>query len=300
MNDNTRLRTEVVVVTPEKANEWLTLCRFNGQRPPRPKIVTFYSEEMKRGDFHFGTTVEFGTVNGSDFLLDGQHRLSAVVESGVAQTFLVKRMQYHSDNELADAYSRIDQGLRRTTSDQFRAWQLADLYGLTPTWLNKFSAGVKVINSKFDSGGVRERMHPSDLVSLMDDYADAMVHYYQLQGGGTKVIEKPMQRSSTVAVALVTLRYSLKSYGESKVDDFWFGVIQDDGLKWRDPRKVAREHLLTTKSTGGSFGAQATSAYTSRYLARCFNAHVNGQEIDFARPNISQPVVILGSPFNGK
>lgn len=308
MNDTNQVAVDVMTVTPEIALGWLASNKYiiddvAVQRPARPALVRFYADEMRKGEFHSGTLIEFGAVKDKKYLIDGQHRLLAVVESGASQVFLVKSVRYRNENELADAYARIDQGLKRTPADQFRAWQLASLYQITPTWLNKFSAAVKLINGKF-SQSMYGKIHPSELVSLMDDYASAMLHYTELYSG-PDVMEKPMQRSPVVAVALVTLKYSVKQHGSDKVDDFWFGVMRDDGLRSHDARKKAREFLLTFRMRGGTSKSYTTAAYASRMLAYMFNAFVKGDDVKYMpykyiNDNVSKPINISGYPLSGK
>lgn len=68
-----------VFVTPELARKWLSVNGLN--RPLSKKLVDLYASVMKRGAWKFtGETIVFGD---DGRLLDGQHRLSAIVESGV-------------------------------------------------------------------------------------------------------------------------------------------------------------------------------------------------------------------------
>jgi len=97
------------VITPLYAQEILDTCGGN-QRHVRPsgvkKIVAF--QEMDRWNPFNGDSIKF---NVGLKLVDGQHRLQAVIETGVPMVFLVIRGL--PDN----AEMTIDQGIRRSPGD---------------------------------------------------------------------------------------------------------------------------------------------------------------------------------------
>ena len=97
----------VVQVTPAIAADWLELNTCN--RTLRPKYVSVLARQMAAGNWQFnGGTISFSREG---LLLDGQHRLSAVVESGVTIVVLVV-------TELnAESQDTMDSGAKRTASD---------------------------------------------------------------------------------------------------------------------------------------------------------------------------------------
>jgi hypothetical protein len=96
-----------VLVTPALAKEWLNRNTHN--RKVRARAVFDYARDMAAGNWkHNGEAIKFSR---SGALLDGQHRLLAIVESGVAVELLVV-------NDLDDdAQETMDSGRRRTTGD---------------------------------------------------------------------------------------------------------------------------------------------------------------------------------------
>lgn len=295
------VKLDVQVVTPLQANEWLSTCQYKFQRTLKMSAVEYYAQEMAIGDWDATTVLAFGRVSEGEWhLIDGQHRLAAVVKSNTHQPFVIKRVTYNNDNDLADAYARMDQGVKRTPGDQARAWQLADHYGLPPSWLGVFQTGLKFLEGNF--GWRRSvKSHPKDLRRLMDDYQDAMQDYYGSCVNAEQSARKPLLRSATVSVGLVTFRFSARVYGEDKVSEFWQGVALDDGLRRGDPRKTAHDHLLATSMAYGTGrGKTVTAPYSARWLASCFNAWAEGRNLQDAKPDVSRPINILGSPFNGK
>lgn len=100
---------EQKLITPEIAADMLT--RNDGNRPLRPRTWQGYAKDMLAGKWR--QTHEAIAVAADGRLINGQHRLMAVVHSGIAQVFCVA---VYSGNETAMDLP-IDFGARRTISD---------------------------------------------------------------------------------------------------------------------------------------------------------------------------------------
>ena len=107
------MKPKVIHVTPEIATEWLG-HNYEKNRHIRVSYVNQLTEVMRSGRFvaDNGQTIVFGE-NGT--LYDGQHRLSAIIESGCAQDLLVVWVK---DGE--KAYLTIDNGTKRQAGDFLR------------------------------------------------------------------------------------------------------------------------------------------------------------------------------------
>lgn len=74
------MKSETMTITPEQAKQWISNQGYN--RKLSPKHVKYLADEIKQGRWrvtHQG--IAFGD-NGK--LIDGQHRLQAIIESGIA------------------------------------------------------------------------------------------------------------------------------------------------------------------------------------------------------------------------
>lgn len=101
-------RAEIVEITPEVAEEWLLGNTIN--RHIRVNVVQAYARDMKNGCWDFnGESIKF-SPNGQ--LIDGQHRLQAVIVSGVTIKSLVVFGLPGS------AQKTVDVGVKRLYSDQ--------------------------------------------------------------------------------------------------------------------------------------------------------------------------------------
>ena len=107
---NTELKNDVVSVTPATAREWLKL-NMDNNRHLRPAVVRRYATDMRNGNWELtGVPIVF---NKSGKLVDGQHRLNAVIRADVAVDMAVVR-------NVADSVKIYDRGIGRTTQDIFR------------------------------------------------------------------------------------------------------------------------------------------------------------------------------------
>ena len=103
------MKTEVRLITPELAAEWLERNKVN--REWRPHRTAEYARIMQAGAWiltHQGILLD---VDGN--LVDGQHRLTAIVDTGIT----VKMMVSHLDVSITAMAIPVDNGLTRTYSD---------------------------------------------------------------------------------------------------------------------------------------------------------------------------------------
>jgi hypothetical protein len=101
------MKISVMEITPDLAAEFLK--RNTGNRAIRKRAVDQYADDLRRGNWkltHQGVAV---SLDGR--LLDGQHRLSAIVQSGVAAQMVVAL------DVPENAYLVIDRGKPRLLAD---------------------------------------------------------------------------------------------------------------------------------------------------------------------------------------
>lgn len=101
------MKTEIQTVTPQKAQEWLCKNHFN--RPIRKANVITFADQMKSGRWllsHQG--IAFDT---SGRLIDGQHRLNAVILANTPVAMMV------TTGASIDLFKVTDGGAKRNLSD---------------------------------------------------------------------------------------------------------------------------------------------------------------------------------------
>lgn len=126
------MKIETVRVTPEKAKKWLAR-NHPKNRPVSWHNVQAFVNDMASGNWKL--THQAIAFDGEGFLIDGQHRLHAVINSNATVTMLV------AVNEDASFHDPIDRGRPRS---------VAMLSGIS----NSLSAACKIL-AAFESGSVQ-------------------------------------------------------------------------------------------------------------------------------------------------
>lgn len=103
-------KVEVVEITPAMAAEMLAMNTNN--RKMKPAVVEKYKKDLLNDKWVFGTCQICFAEDGT--LLDGQHRLKAIIEANKAVPMIVIR------NMCRDAIRVIDSGNPRNVGDMFR------------------------------------------------------------------------------------------------------------------------------------------------------------------------------------
>lgn len=110
MNENNNLGLCTIVhVTPDIAKEYLR--RNVGNRPLNERFVDYYAEQMKKGLWEL--TNDAITFDSDGALINGQHRLSAIVKSGIPCDFIILK------GASQDAFAKMDCGKTRKGLDVF-------------------------------------------------------------------------------------------------------------------------------------------------------------------------------------
>lgn len=102
---------EVVKVTPELARRLIEKSNY-GNRKVRTGVVKKYAKIMKNGDWRFSP--ETISISKSGRLLNGQHRMLAVIESGITCRFLF------ATGFEDEVFSVLDRGAVRSRADALK------------------------------------------------------------------------------------------------------------------------------------------------------------------------------------
>lgn len=102
---------EIELITPETAERYLALNTSN--RPVRKSHLARLKADALGGQWKFtGDPIQFATAEGAEVLINGQHRLMMVAETGIPQKFAVVR------GLPIEAQKVMDQGAVRSLREQ--------------------------------------------------------------------------------------------------------------------------------------------------------------------------------------
>lgn len=145
--------TEIVTITPSLAESWLQTNTAN--RNASRSLINRYARDMAEGRWRFtGDPIRFDV---NKVLIDGQHRLLAIVKSG---TSLTSPVIYGLPAEARDV---IDTGKSRTNSD------VLALHGLTNP--NRCAAVARLmLVYKQEAWTAANRYSPTEYLAVLDKH----------------------------------------------------------------------------------------------------------------------------------
>jgi len=217
-----QLKAQVISVTPELATEWL--ARGGVNRRVSQKHVMRLAQQMKDGQWLLnGEAIKFN-INGE--LLDGQHRLAAILRHGKPVEMMV------ICGMPTETFSTLDTGKRRNLADALSIVGEKNVFELAAslTLLWRFQHGVLT--------GIARDNYPShaDCLRLLAS-TDGLRPALTVAQGVRKHIRI---RSSVVAVAYF-LTHAADPEG---ADKFFKHLKEGTGLSMYDPIFRLRERML--------------------------------------------------------
>lgn len=232
----------IETVTPETAEAWLGKNMVNN-RKLRSAAVAKYSRDMKAGTWQLnGESIKFDR-NGE--LLDGQHRLHAIVHAGVSIDLLVVR------NLDPNHYQSVDTGLRRGYRDvlKLRGETNTAILAATLARITNWNAGERA----FSGRNVQELTFAD-----MDRTLEENPHIRDL----VKEANRLYRRSNLPPALFTTLFYIFDQIDSDDAAEFMRLVATGDGLNSDHPIYLLRKRLAEERQRPGSPSAKLLMGLT--------------------------------------
>jgi hypothetical protein len=226
-----------LVVGPLLASRILSDLNYDGQRKVRKNHIASLAATMRRKAFLPGSQLAFVHVDGRWVLVNGQHRLHAIIESGAEIEFQVLVHDAASEEEIPRIYFGFDRHTAvRTDRDLTDAAKVKERTGVSATAVRGVWQAAPII-----AAGFARLSYTADATRRDDDYRldqcepwwPAAARYEALLDEAPSVVKKRLLSAQGMAVALVLLRYQ-----PEEAVQFFQGLAADDGLKRDDPRKA--------------------------------------------------------------
>lgn len=205
-------RIELVNVTPELAEFWLTQNSAN--RNVRREVWKAYARDMAAGAWK--VTAETIKMSPAGRLLDGQHRLQAVVASGVTVPMFV------AYDVPEDAQSAMDTGSKRSASDMLA------LRGDSHTALVAAAARIALSVAYAPENIGRYTATHAEITAWVDEHPAVFDAATLINGLQNRI------KGCRPSVALYTL-LMLEQIDYDQAHDFWLSVADQVGDYPGDP-----------------------------------------------------------------
>lgn len=243
---------EIVEISPELAHELLGYNTHN--RRARARVVSAYAADMRAGAWQWnGESIKFAQ---DGTLLDGQHRLLAIIEADITVTMLVVR---GLPNETQDT---VDGGAKRKFSD------VLQLRGETHyTTLAALARRVALWEAGVRKGGSNVAPTNAQLLQIIEKHPE---------------LRQASQVGDHVA-SRCGLPGSICSFGYwlfSQLDDadavFFFDRLHDgQNLQKGDPIYELRRVVEASRSVRG----ERSATFLTAIMIKAWNAYRDGRQI---------------------
>lgn len=259
------LHSEIMTLQPDEARELLKSTN-NHNRPLNPNTVETYSRIIKEGNWkltHQG--IAFDT-NGD--LIDGQHRLAAIANSGTPVKIMVTR------NVDPAEFSVIDVGRRRTPADalgvagiEHNRNQIASVARFLRNYDRLDQAGWSDKHStRLDNPAILEAVQEYGVSKLNSSVRVGTTHG-RLSGINITVL--------STLFYLLHFRHQMPLV---EVMKFISGVSSGAGLQAGDARLALRNSMLGPKHSGAKTNKDRKNQLVA--VIKAWNAYISDREVN--------------------
>lgn len=249
-------------VGPTLAKSIIEQNSYELQRPIQRHHVLLLAHMMKNGGWNEGSQLAFARINKRLILVNGYHRLSAIILSELTQEFQVLIVDVEDMDAVGTLYARFDTGTRkRTNAEIFSAMSFSEKYGIGKNVANRLIRAATILENGFHRAHYTEKPEIQDVdykIAISAKWAKPAILFQDLIKGAAPFLKDRLLSAGIMAVALATLVHQ-----QGKAVPFWKGIAEDDGLRVGDPRKALARDLLTRNLHSGNRRQAEVSASTA-------------------------------------
>lgn len=214
--------SEVTTITPSDATNWLQANCKN--RPVRKRHVEFLANEIKNGNWQVNGQAIIIAEN--ENVLDGQHRLLAIIEAGMS----IKSMVVYGIPEAA--FATIDTGAVRTSADA-----LCLHFEDYPQQVVKAVAAAVPWVKQLEKGSIH---HGRTKISNTEVIHYARDHLTMFERATTLLHYPKDNRPLSIGVGTALYEYFARK-DEEKADKFFESIYTGENLEREDVEYILRQ-----------------------------------------------------------
>lgn len=254
------METSVEKITPEIATKYLEMNVHN--RPIHQRHVEFLADEIKQGHWKMnGSSIVFN----KDTLIDGQHRLWAIITAGVSiKTLVVRGVDEGS-------FATIDTGIMRTAGDV-----LGIAGEKNPSKLAAAARFIMAYQAKFQS--TRKKIANSKVIEIVDANPglEESVEFIR-RAKGARIL------SSAVSSGL---HYLMAKKDPTLADELFTGIAKGFPPEAGETFLALREKLIAC-ATASTYTKPNTLAV---FVLKAWNAKRDGKAVRVFRYVVGEEV----------
>jgi hypothetical protein len=258
-------------INPLEAREILDMCNYAGQRPRKEgKIAQIFRSMMREAFTSAREMIHFVVLpNGEEILVDGQHRLEALIISERESTFIVLREEVPDMQTVHKVYNERDQGDARGLTELVRSHKLGEKYGVPDQYLKQVAGAFRLMSIGFHPQSEKKGKNyvNSDLLEAFEIWAPVFRKYYAMKEEAPTEARRFLQSVPVLSIALTTLREAPK-YAES----FWSAVVR--GHEGQVSPATTLYTFLVNNQLGEDVKGGDNPCVKCRIVASAYNAFV--------------------------
>ena len=275
-----------VTLTPKQAGEWIERFQADFQRPIKTRWAQQLAREMKLGRYRATAIALARLPDGRAILIDGQHRLQAMVLAGIGYGMMVDVHDVPDEEEARHLYTVIDRNDRRGPRVGYAALNLVNKLTLTAHDVERLGAAAAFLRHGFGAWKSCPPLVMHDRSEIAMAWQEEMRELIDVMAEARR--RDRILRSGVIAVAIITLRYQ-----QELARTFWGQVAAQDQLVRDAPEQ--RLYEITTGSR------RVRSTDWPRYASACWNAAYDGRTLANLKASDSRmPLVLRGTPLDGR
>lgn len=284
-----------IVLTPQTAQRIVEELNFPGQRRVEPTRVKNRLLWLTSGRWSHAFSITLARLpDGRLWLVDGQHRLHAIVLYGQPVKVRIIVHDVESEEEARALFAGFDRSDSvRTNQQMLNAAQLAERAGLSKNMTASLYKAVPLLMQGLLSGRGQwtqtEFAASRQVEAKMDEllqWADEARMYEADIKVADNFIKRKLMGAGCMAVALMTYRHQ-----PQRAHEFWHGLAEDDALPKHDPRKRLIADFMERRLNSGS----AMQPVFQPMLA--WNAWNEGRELKIIRIRDNTRLNLWGTPL---
>lgn len=262
------VQTKVMLVTPEIAKNWLTGNTMNRKMDDR--TVNYYADQMKKG--FWTLSPDAITFSETHKLLNGQHRLRAVVISG-KEIFMNVTF-----NMPEDCFKNIDRPKVRSNGDVLQMHGIK-FSRMMSAGISKYHGLINNLSARNTSKNIynaptsaNSKLSITDILNTYNSMPDV---WDETALSADRYYSKFRHFGQSDYLAYIVYLTKWKKHPQEKVNDF-FTQLSHGGTYIKNQSIQLLRDKLTENAISKT---KMTGLYRSTIISKTWNAFVTGREI---------------------
>jgi len=285
----------LVKMAPGTAKRILEELNFTGQRKVESRRVYGHAYAIKTGDWIEDYPIHFVALpDGRIWLVDGQHRLTAIAEQQTPIGVSIRLVEVDSEKEARNFYAGFDKrDSVRTNAQIIDAIELADETGLSKRMARAvFEAAPILLNNMEPIAGASHVKNTPQVflqqcrIQLVLDWVKEAKEYEAIISESSKLLLEKLKQTGPVATGLYTLRHQ-----PAKAREFWSGLANNDGLRRADPRATLITDYIARIGNKGSIRQRV------QQTSLAWNAFCEGRDLKIIKCVEGAAITLWGTPL---